>query len=196
LKHRRQLQDHQSIASEDDWMLWQLADSAFPAGGFAHSGGLEAAWQHGQARNASELAGLLESSLRQLGHASLPFVGAAHDNPSQLAVWPIAPAGSKAGRFFPRRKRFSPDATSSVRHADISRQFLEWSLAPSVLNGAAPGACFSSNTCAASLLPRFGWALSGLWKGRHCNIASVSRPAKFWRNAALCPSPSPPKPRP
>lgn len=26
-----------------DWIAWQLCDSAFPAGAFAHSGGLEAA---------------------------------------------------------------------------------------------------------------------------------------------------------
>ncbi len=67
-------------------MLWQLADSAFPTGGFAHSGGLEAAWQHGQVRNSSELADLLETSLRQLGHASLPFVTAAYEDPDSLPL--------------------------------------------------------------------------------------------------------------
>lgn len=30
-----------------DWLCWQLLDSAFPAGGFSHSGGLEAAWRQG-----------------------------------------------------------------------------------------------------------------------------------------------------
>ncbi|HTA30703.1 MAG TPA: urease accessory UreF family protein [Candidatus Cybelea sp.] len=86
MKHRRQIQDRQSIVSDDDWMLWQLADSALPAGGFAHSGGLEAAWQHGQVQNSLELGALMESSLRQLGQASLPFVTAAHDDPACLAT--------------------------------------------------------------------------------------------------------------
>ena len=67
-------------------MVWQLADSAFPAGGFAHSGGLEAAWQHGQVLNTVELGGLIETSLLQLGYASLPFVTAAHDDPACLAT--------------------------------------------------------------------------------------------------------------
>jgi urease accessory protein len=67
-----------------DWLLWQLADSAFPTGGFAHSNGLEAAWQHGEVRNRAGLFSFLEASLSQLGHAALPFVTAAHDEPERL----------------------------------------------------------------------------------------------------------------
>ena len=76
-------QDH---ASDDHWLLWQLADSAFPTGAFAHSGGLEAAWQHGEVRNPTELASFLEASLEQLGHGSLPFVTAAHDDPEDVGA--------------------------------------------------------------------------------------------------------------
>jgi hypothetical protein len=64
----------------NDWLLWQLCDSAFPTGGFAHSLGLEAAWQHGEVRNRAELVSFLQASLHQLGHAALPFVTAALPN--------------------------------------------------------------------------------------------------------------------
>ena len=67
-----------------DFTLWQLADSAFPTGGFAHSSGLEAAWQHGEVRNRDELVSFIEAGLQQLAHASLPFVMAAFDLPEQL----------------------------------------------------------------------------------------------------------------
>src|SRR5688572_2693275 len=68
-----------------DFTVWQLADSAFPTGGFAHSAGLEAAWQHGEVRNRAELHSWLDASLGQLTHAALPFVNAAHADPLRVA---------------------------------------------------------------------------------------------------------------
>ncbi|HTH47939.1 MAG TPA: urease accessory UreF family protein [Candidatus Limnocylindria bacterium] len=67
-----------------DWLVWQLADSAFPTGGFAHSGGLEAAWQHGEIRGRADLHQFVVASLSQLGHALLPLVAAAHCEPQRL----------------------------------------------------------------------------------------------------------------
>lgn len=66
------------------WLLLQLADSAFPSGGFVHSGGLEAAWQHGEVRNRSDLASFVEAGLRQAARASLPFLHPAHQEPKEL----------------------------------------------------------------------------------------------------------------
>ena len=70
---------------ERQWLIWQVIDSAFPTGGFAHSSGLEAAWQYGEVRGRRELLSFVEASLEQLGHAGLPFVMAAFDAPERLA---------------------------------------------------------------------------------------------------------------
>ena len=72
------------LRGESQLLLWQLADSAFPTGGFAHSAGLEAAWQHGEVRNRSELREWLGVSLNQSSHAALPFVNTAYSEPERL----------------------------------------------------------------------------------------------------------------
>jgi len=64
------------------WLVLQLADSAFPTGGFAHSAGLEAM------RAAGELAGVepfCAELIDQVAHGALPLVAAAHDEPARLA---------------------------------------------------------------------------------------------------------------
>jgi len=68
-----------------DWLAWQLMDSAFPTGGFAHSAGLEAAWQLGEVRGREDLAAFAEASLDQLGHGGLLLVLAAFDEPVKLS---------------------------------------------------------------------------------------------------------------
>src|SRR5262245_47163279 len=68
-----------------DWLIWQLADSAFPAGAFAHSFGLEAAWQQGEV-DASTLGAFVRDAVGQAAHGSLPFVSAAHREPRAVAT--------------------------------------------------------------------------------------------------------------
>src|SRR5689334_22697735 len=67
------------------WLLWQLLDSAFPTGTFAHSYGLESAWQQGEVPDAAALARFVRAAVRQAGHGALPLVSAAHRDPARLA---------------------------------------------------------------------------------------------------------------
>jgi len=72
------------LAGEAEWLVWQWVDSAFPAGGFAHSAGLEAAIQLGEVPDRARLEAFLQASLEQTGQSALPFVTAAHAAPEQL----------------------------------------------------------------------------------------------------------------
>ena len=68
-----------------DWLVWQVADSGFPSGGFVHSGGLEAAWQQAEVTGEEQLAGFIRASLTQTGRGALPFVTAVHREPGRFA---------------------------------------------------------------------------------------------------------------
>src|SRR5947207_11859923 len=68
-----------------NYLLWQLADSGFPAGGFAHSGGLEAAMQHGLVRDSPSVRAFAEHVVLQTGRGALPLASAAHRDPDRLA---------------------------------------------------------------------------------------------------------------
>ena len=68
-----------------DVHVWQLADSAFPTGGFAQSMGLEAAWQLGEIGDRESLRRFARASLLQAGYGALPLATAAFRAPGRLA---------------------------------------------------------------------------------------------------------------
>lgn len=77
----------------NDWLIWQIVDSAFPTGAFAHSWGLESAWHHGEVPDSDALHAFLETSVLQAGFAVLPFVSGVHRSTDVL---PRADALSEA----------------------------------------------------------------------------------------------------
>jgi urease accessory protein len=68
-----------------DWLVLQLADSAFPAGGFTHSQGLEAAYQRGEIRSEAALVSWLHALCWQTAFGFLPLVRAVHLRPESCA---------------------------------------------------------------------------------------------------------------
>jgi len=105
------------------WLVWQLVDSAFPAGGFAHSFGLEAAWQQGEVDEAS-LPGFVRDAIAQAGYSGLPFALAAHDDPSSLALFDARcdaflrnPVASRASRV--QGRAWLGAVTRAFPHVDV-----------------------------------------------------------------------------
>jgi urease accessory protein len=68
-----------------NYLVWQLIDSGFPSGGFAHSAGLEAAVQHGHVVDAAGVLAFARQSLAQCGRSALPLVTAAHERKAEIA---------------------------------------------------------------------------------------------------------------
>jgi len=68
-----------------NYLLWQLIDSGFPSGGFAHSSGLEANMHHGRAEGGDGVLAFARQTLSQAGRSAVPIVTAAYQNRDALA---------------------------------------------------------------------------------------------------------------
>ena len=71
-------EDTEVLNMQQQWRMMQLADATLPVGGFAHSGGLEAAAQGGLVVDEGSLASFVRQSMRQNARLLDPFVAAAH----------------------------------------------------------------------------------------------------------------------
>jgi urease accessory protein len=71
------------MSGHPPWLAWQIVDSAFPTGAFAHSWGLEAAWQQGEVPDAAALERFLRFAVQQTGHGVVPLLNAAYQQPDR-----------------------------------------------------------------------------------------------------------------
>jgi len=116
------------MQAHHSWLFMQLADSAFPTGGFVHSGGLEAAWQCG-AVNSASLPDYLEDALLQCAMSQLPFARATFDDPLALAARDhdfdlrcLVPAANRASRAQGSPCHWAPCFGAVARLLDLPRE--------------------------------------------------------------------------
>ncbi len=131
-----------SLVEDMDLLLWQLIDSGFPSGGFAHSGGLEASVHHGLVADADTLRAFARQTLAQAGRGGLPLVTAAHRQPESLAeldtlsdVFLSNPVANRASRAQGRAlltsvARSFPQTTVPEIEAHVRREQLRAHYAP------------------------------------------------------------------
>jgi urease accessory protein len=125
-----------------NFLVWQLIDSAFPAGGFAHSAGLEASLQHGHVGDSADVHAFARQALAQCGRGALPLVTAGHQQSEDLAALdtlsdlflsnPVANRASRAqGRaLLTSVARSFPDAEVAPIDAAVRREGLAGHYAP------------------------------------------------------------------
>jgi urease accessory protein len=67
----------------DEWLVWQLADASFPAGGLGHSGALEAASKWDDWRGVERLEDFVHDQLTQTAHSLIPPLQAVRNDPAK-----------------------------------------------------------------------------------------------------------------
>jgi urease accessory protein len=144
-----------SLNAAQWWRVLQIADAAFPAGGFAHSSGLEAALHRGYALH-SGLDGFVQAHLWNTGRGLLPFVGAAHDHPSGAWIVDRRLDAQLINHVTNRASR-----TQGRAFLATCAQVFE---APTILDLAADAR--GDPTVSAHLAPIFGACLAALGIGR------------------------------
>jgi urease accessory protein len=125
-----------------NYLLWQLADSGFPSGGFAHSNGLEAAMKHGFVHDLSTARLFSEHAVLQAARGAMPLASGAHRDPARLAELDVladaflsSPVANRASRAQGRSllgaaRRSFPDAPIAAIDDCVRTQALAGHHAP------------------------------------------------------------------